>query len=89
MTTTTETKEQKAERLAKLGFIPARGPGRCCLCSGKIAPGQFIGRMPSSWRPEAKRRHAHYKCIEQRKAAVEAKAERLGVVAPAGSVTGG
>lgn len=59
-----ETQAEKATRPARRGYLPSRRPGRCCLCDGKIASGQFIGRMPAAWRPETKRRHAHYRYVD-------------------------
>ena len=75
MTSSAETKADKAARLTAAGYLPARGPGRCCLCRNKIAPGQFIGRMPPSWRPGTKRRHAHHRCVEALKGELRARLE--------------
>ena len=74
MTTATD-KAVKAQRMAARGFFPAAGPGRCCLCSRIIRGGQFIGRMPGSWKPASKRRHSHYKCYDELVARIRAKAE--------------
>ena len=85
MTTAAETKAEKRERLAKLSYTTAGKPTKCCLCKGSIAPGQYVGRMPSSWRPETKLRHAHYSCIDKLRDQVRQRAAALGVVVPAGS----
>ncbi len=73
--TTTAPEPTKEQRMAARGFFPAAGPGRCCLCRRQIHGGQFIGRMPGSWKPESKRRHAHYKCVDELVARIRAKAE--------------
>jgi hypothetical protein len=85
MTAGTETKEQKRIRMAQLGYVPATRAGLCALCGKQIAVGQYVGKMPDSWQPTLKRRHSHRCCLEALKAKVRAKAERLGVVVPAGS----
>lgn len=77
VTTTAETKDEKR---ARLGYVQAERAGKCCLCGRQVAPGQFIGRMPDSWQPALKRRHAHRRCIEQLKDEIRA---RLGIVVPA------
>ncbi|MGH3305309.1 MAG: hypothetical protein ACRDOK_27325 [Streptosporangiaceae bacterium] len=82
MTTTTETRtegrkataaEKRAGLLAR-GYTAAGKPTRCALCSGKVAVGQYIAQMPSSWRPETKLRHAHYGCFERLQEWVRARA---------------
>ena len=83
MTIAEETKVGKAARLARLGYIPAQGPGRCCLCGKGIGQGQFIGRMPDGWQPGSRQRLAHRRCREALKDQIRAKAERLGIVVPA------
>jgi hypothetical protein len=79
-----ETKEQKRIRMAALGHIPARGPGRCCLCNSKIAPGQYIGRMPGGWQPRSRQRWAHRRCREALCEQIRAKAECLRIAVSAG-----
>jgi hypothetical protein len=66
-------RRQKAERLTAAGYEPAYGPGTCCLCSKRIHRGQWIRQMPTSWNPDSKRRHAHYRCVDQLKAQIRAK----------------
>lgn len=81
MTGAAESKAEKAARLTALGYFPARGPGRCCLCRKPIADGQFIGKMPSSWKPETKRRHAHDRCVDRLREQIRTKTAALGKVA--------
>lgn len=74
MIPTTETIGDKRSRMAALGYAPAGKPTRCCLCTGKIAPGQYVGKMPASWDPSNPRRHAHHRCIDKLREHLRAKA---------------
>jgi hypothetical protein len=90
MTTSLETKAEKRARLSALGYSQATQPTKCCLCGKQIAPGQFVGKMPASWNVSSARRWAHYRCIEQLREEIRAKAAAAGVVVPAaGSVAHG
>jgi hypothetical protein len=79
-----ETQQQKRTRLARLGYVPAARPGKCCLCGKGVSKGQYIGKMPDGWQPASRLRWAHRRCREALKAQITAKAERLGVVVPVG-----
>ena len=57
-------------------FIQAAGPGHCCLCGEKIFTGQKIRRMPDSWSPDSRRRHAHKHCIFAEVGRIKAKLAR-------------
>lgn len=87
-TRTAEIKTDKAAELAQRGYFPARGYGRCCLCRQPIHGGQYIGRMPASWMPESKRRHAHHGCVDRLREQVREKAARLGIVVPQPATAG-
>ena len=89
-TNVVETKEEKRRRMAAGSYVSADRAGKSCLRGKQVAPGQYVGRMPSSWRPETKRLHAHYRCIDQLREQVRRKAAALGiVVTPGGSVARG
>jgi hypothetical protein len=83
VTPATESKIDKAERMAALGYIPAARPGKCCLCGKGVGQGQYIGKLPDGWQPKSRLRWAHRRCREALLEQVRAKAERLGVVVPA------
>lgn len=82
MTTSVETKAEKAERLAKLGYLQSERDGRCCLCGKGITIGMYVGKLPDGWQPRSRLRWAHRRCVEQLKEAIRAKAGRLGIVVP-------
>lgn len=83
------TNVDKAARMAAIGYIPAKGPGRCCLCGKGIGQGQYIGRMPTGWQPRSRLRWAHRRCRETLTDQIRAKAERLGMLVSAGSMASG
>jgi hypothetical protein len=68
VTTTTKKaalvdRDQIAQARRAAGYWPAPTPGRCGVCRGRIHQGQWIRKLPDSYRPDSKRRHAHYACI--------------------------
>jgi len=75
--TATESKIEKAGRLAKLGYVAAKGPGRCCLCGKGVGQGQYIGKMPDGWQPRSRLRWAHRRSVEQLKDAIRARTEAV------------
>ena len=65
----------RAERMQRSGYWPAPTPGICCLCRRTIHPNQWIGRMPAAWKPDSRRRHAHWSCIDRLREQIRARAE--------------
>ena len=63
------------ERMREEGYWPAPTPGHCCLCGRMIHRNQWIRRMPDSWKPESRRRHAHWRCLERLREQIRARAE--------------
>lgn len=74
MTTTTESKTEKRERLVARGYTPAEEDGTCGLCQRPLRAGQYARRMPVSWEPAKPDRHVHWRCHSALVAATKAKA---------------
>ncbi len=83
-TNVAETKEQKRARMAQLGYIQSDRASRCCLCGKGVTIGMYVGRMPDGWQPGSRLRWCHRRCREALKDQIRAKAERFGIVVPAG-----
>jgi hypothetical protein len=56
-------KADKARTLTAAGYWPAPTPGHCGVCRKFIHQGQWIRKLPDSYRPGSARRHAHRACI--------------------------
>lgn len=71
----TRDRTPKADRMHAAGYWPAPTPGHCGVCRKAVHTGQWIRKLPDSYRPGSKRRHAHRACIETLAAKAQAKQE--------------
>lgn len=56
-------RSQEYHDLIRAGFRRAPFLAVCGLCPAPIEPGDWVRKLPDSWRPEKRHRHGHYECL--------------------------